>query len=197
MDGSPIPDSRRISAFASVPLSGPKSGTCGTSGRGASRSGINTTPRVAKPPGWVYPVEWSWVRAAAGRVQTSPTKTKERGIEHFGEDDRRGHKPRISVRLRDSDRVRVHPARAQRGHHPAELREEERARVHAGLAPARLPALDRDGARGRRAPLGEPHVPVDRLRQDRLLLGAEAPRGGEPGRGGSGDPQDLREARHP
>src|SRR5215468_9409170 len=78
MDGSPIPDSRRISAFASVPLSSPKSGTCGTSGRGASRSGINTTPRVAKLPGWVYPVEWSWVRAAAGR--SAPHRQRPRSV---------------------------------------------------------------------------------------------------------------------
>src|SRR5262249_25269661 len=78
MDGGPIPDSRRISAFTSVPLSGPKSGTCATSGRGASRSDINTTPRVAKPSGWVYPVEWSWVRAAAGR--SAPHRQRPRSV---------------------------------------------------------------------------------------------------------------------
>ncbi len=87
------------------------------------------------------------------------------------------------------------PARLERGRHPADLGQEGRAGVDAGVAPQGLPPLAHHGG----AEVGERPLPADRLPVDRLLRGPQAQglRAEEPGRGRSGDPGDLREAGHP
>ena len=78
--------------------------------------------------------------------------------------------PGIQVRLRHRHRGRHHPARAERGRRPADLRQEERAALHARVAAQGLSALAGDeGA----ASLGQHHLPGDRLPGHHLLLGAQ------------------------
>src|SRR4030067_302179 len=68
--------------------------------------------------------------------------TPEGGVHEYDAQDTRGPgQPGVQVGLRQRHRSRYAAARAQRGRHPADLREEEGAGVHAGLAPARLPPL--------------------------------------------------------
>ena len=74
------------------------------------------------------------------------------------------------------------------------LGQEERARMDAQLAAGRLSAL----ADHARAELGARALSEDRLSGPLLLLGAEEEGRAEVARRDrSGDPQDLREARHP
>ena len=61
------------------------------------------------------------------------------------------------------------PARSERGRHPADLRQEERARVHARVAAEGLPALADDEG----ADVGQRPLPADRLPGDHLLLRAQ------------------------
>src|SRR5437667_16092 len=90
-------------------------------------------------------------------------------------------RPAEQVRLRHRHRGRRGSPRVERGDCPAHLREEERARVYARVAPARLPPLADDEG----AALAERPLSAHRLPGHRLLLRAEAEgRGPQEPRGG-------------
>src|SRR3954452_24799161 len=93
--------------------------------------------------------------------------------------------------LIESDKA---PKRSVGRYRPLHLRKEERAGLDAGMASGGLSALaDHD-----RADLGPRQLSQDRLPGSLLLLGAEAEEADRlAGRDRSGNPQDLREARHP
>src|SRR5207244_2302662 len=66
----------------------------------------------------------------------------------------------------------------ERGRRSPDLGKEERATVHAGLAPQGLPAVGEAGEVGGRAHVVEHPLPADRLPGHHLLRGTEAADGG-------------------
>ena len=102
---------------------------------------------------------------------------------------------RIQVRVRHRHRAGHRAQGAERGHRPPHLRQEERAGVAAGVAPASaLPRVAEDD----RADVAERHLRRRSTTRTSLLRGAEGEEEAEqPGRSRSGDPRHLREARHP
>ena len=74
--------------------------------------------------------------------------------------------------LRHRHRSRYHPARPERGRHPPDFRQKERAGVAAGMAPEGLPPLAHDEG----AHLGQRPLPADRLPGHHLLLRRPRPR---------------------
>ena len=99
--------------------------------------------------------------------------------------------PAVPARLRHGHRGRHRAARAQRGHHPVHLAQEERAGLAARVPPAGLSALAHDD----RADLAQRQVSEDRLPGHHLLLGAQAEEeAGVDGRGRSRTAPHVREA---
>ena len=91
--------------------------------------------------------------------------------------------------LIESDKA---PQRAVGRYRPLHLREKERTGLDAGVAAGSLsPLADHEGAGVGAGPLSE-----DRLSGSLLLLGAEKEGTGLARRGRSGNPEDLRKARH-
>ena len=110
-------------------------------------------------------------------------------------DRRTGAKRRrrtIQVWIRDRHRVRQGPEGAVGRYRPLHLGEEERTGMDAGMAAGGLsPLADHD-----RAELGARQLSQGRLSGSLLLLRAEEERDRLARRTRSGNPQDLREARH-
>ncbi len=102
----------------------------------------------------------------------------------------------LQVRVLERHRHRVCAEGPERGHRPADLRQERRAGVAARVAPAGLSAL---GAARARADLGDARPARDRLPGPVLLCPAEEHGGAAEVAGGGrpGPPRHLRETRHP